>query len=145
MPLCPSMSRASREAARRRAEARPIRGRMGGGVRLGDDEAAFDQPLQSLTDRVRWKIPLQRAGELAKTLSAFCDRTGERAIERAVQKELAVLGIEAQHIVRQKIDGEVRREARNVCAVVGRNALATVAGHEPSTRPLGRAQSWPGR
>ena len=42
---------------------------------------------------------------------------GERTIELAVKKELPVLGIEAHDIGWQHIDGEIRRELRNVFAV----------------------------
>src|SRR2546430_906334 len=58
----------------------------------------------------------------------------ERAIELAVKKELAVLGIEAHDLGRQHIDGEIRREPRNILAVMLRNAIAVIACHAVSTR-----------
>jgi hypothetical protein len=51
-----------------------------------------------------------------------------------VEKELAVLRIEANDIAGQQIDGEIRREAWNVAAGVLRDAVAAIAGHELSKR-----------
>ena len=51
-----------------------------------------------------------------------------------MKKELPVLGIEAHDIGRQHIDGEIRRELRNVFAVMLRKAVPVIACHEVSTR-----------
>src|SRR5262249_14542694 len=93
---------------------------------------------------VGWKFSLQLANELPKCLAARSDRGGERTIEIAVQKELTVLGVEAYDVGRQHIDGEIRRELRNVLAV-GKAAPA-IACHELSTRtvataPIGQPRS----
>ena len=71
---------------------------------------------------------------LAKRPAALPDRRSERAIELAVEKELAVLRIEADDVAGQQINGEIRREARNVVAGVLRDAVAAIAGHELSKR-----------
>ncbi len=119
----------------RQAQARPIGGYgIRRSARFRDDKAAIDQPLQSFVDLVGREIPFQRANELPKTLSTLADRGSERAIELAVKKELAVLGIEAHDLGRQHIDGEIRREPRNILAVVLRNAIAVIACHAVSTR-----------
>ena len=85
-------------------------------------------------DLVGRKILLQLANELPKAPSAFSYRGRERTIELAVKKELPVLGIEAHDIGRQHIDGEIRRELRNVFAVMLREAVPAIACHEVSTR-----------
>ena len=51
-----------------------------------------------------------------------------------MKKELPVLGIEAHDIGWQHIDGEIRRELRNVFAVMLRKAVPVIACHEVSTR-----------
>ena len=51
-----------------------------------------------------------------------------------MKKELPVLGIEAHDIGWQHIDGEIRRELRNVFAVMLRKAVSVIACHEVSTR-----------
>ena len=51
-----------------------------------------------------------------------------------MEKELAVLRIEADDVAGQQINGEIRREARNVVAGVLRDAVAAIAGHELSKR-----------
>ena len=79
------------------------------------------------------KILLQLANELANALSG-ADRGRERTIELAVKKELPVLGIEAHDIGRQHVDGEIRRELRNVFAVTLRRAVPAIACHEAGTR-----------
>jgi hypothetical protein len=81
-------------------------------------------------DLVRGKILLQLANELPKALSTFSYRAGKRTIELPVEEELPVLGIEAHHIARQYIDGEIRRELQDIRAGVPRNALAVIACHE---------------
>ncbi len=106
----------------RNAEARPIAGDSAGagtgrGARGRHHMAALDQPSQGFLDLVGWKIPRQRAHELREALAAFSDRGGERDIELAVQKELAILRIEAHRIGRQHIDGEIRRKLRHAVAV----------------------------
>ena len=104
---------------RRQAEARPIGGRGASRrARCRDNIAAVDQPLQGFLDFVGRKILLQLASELPKALSTLSYRGRERTIELAVKKELPVLGIEAHDIGWQHIDGEIRRELRNVFAVV---------------------------
>ena len=119
----------------RQAQARPIGGYgIRRSARFRDDKAAIDQPLQGFVDLVGREILLQRANELPKTLSTLAYRGSERAIELAVKKELAVLGIEAHDLGRQHIDGEIRREPRNILAVMLRNAIAVIACHAVSTR-----------
>ena len=87
---------------------------------------AIDQPLQSFTDFVGRKILLQLANEILKTpSSSYCIR--ERTIELTVKKELPVLGVEANDIGWQHIDGEIRRKQRNVFAVMTRKALPAFA------------------
>ena len=104
---------------RRQPEARPI-GRRGasGRARCRKDIAAVEQPLQRFVDLVGRKISLQLANEFPNSSSAFAYRGRQRAIEFAVKEELPVLGIEAHDIGRQHIDGEIRRELRNVFAVL---------------------------
>ena len=103
---------------RRQTEARPIGGRGAGGrARCREDIAAVDQPLQGFVDLVGWKVLLQLANELPKALSTFSYCGRQRTIELAVKKEFPVLGIEAHDIGWQHIDGEIRRELRNVFAV----------------------------
>ena len=122
---------------RQQAEARPIGGRRAGGrTRRADDVAAVDQPLQGFLDFVGRKIPLQLANELAKTLSAFRYRGRERTIELAVKKELPVLGIEAHDVGGQHIDGEIRRELRDVFARTLRKAGRAIACHEVNIHTL---------
>src|SRR5215475_6899708 len=101
--------------------------------RCRDDIAAVGQPLQGFLDFVGWKILLQLAHELpnAQSASAYCGR--QCTIELAMKKELPVLGIEAHDIGRQHIDAEIRRELRNVFAVL-REAFPVIACHEVSTR-----------
>ena len=122
---------------RQQAEARPIGGRRaGGGTRRADDIAAVDQPLQRFLDFVGRKIPLQLASELAKTPSTFCDCGCQGTIELAVKKELPVLGIEAHDVGWQHIDGEIRRELRDVFACMLRKAGGTIACHEVNIHTL---------
>ena len=83
-------------------------------------------------DFVGWKILLQVANELPKAPSTLSDRGGERTIELAVEQELPVLGIEAHDIGRQHIDGEIRRELRNVFAVKLCELVSLIACHEVS-------------
>jgi hypothetical protein len=85
-------------------------------------------------DLVGWKMLLQFANELAKAPSTFSYCGRQRTIELAVQKELPVLGIEAHDIGWQHIDGEIRRELRNVFAIMLRKVGSVIACHEVSTR-----------
>src|SRR5262249_50294315 len=104
---------------RREAEARPVGvDDACGGTGARDDKAALDNPLDGFTDRVGRKIPLELANELLKVLSSRSYRRREHAIELAVQKKLAVLGVEAHDIGGQHIDSEIRRKPRNVLAAV---------------------------
>ena len=68
--------------------------------------------------------------------ASYCGR--ERTIKLAVKKELPVLGIEADDIGRQHIDGEIRCELWNVFAGIARRVgLRDLAVTPPSTaRPL---------
>ena len=77
---------------------------------------------------------LKLTNKLAKTLAAVSDCGGERAIERAVKKELPVLRIKARLVGRQHVDGEIRREARNVFAIAQRKGVAAVACRSAGTR-----------
>jgi hypothetical protein len=92
-------------------------------------------------DLVGWKIPFQLANQLPNALSILSYRGGERAIEFAVKQELPVLGIEAHDIGGQRIDGEIRRELRNVFAVSQRKLASGIACHEVSTRTFAAAPS----
>src|ERR1700677_308304 len=87
-------------------------------------------------DFVGWKILLQVANELPNALSTLSYRGGKRTIELAVKQELPVLRIEAYDIGGQHIDGEIRREPRNVFAVILRKLDSEIACHEVSTRTL---------
>ena len=91
-----------------------------------DDKTAIEQPLHRFVDFVGRELPLQPAKDVAKTLSRS-DRGCQRAIKRAVKKELSVVGIEAYHVGRQHIDVEIRSEPRNVFAVMLRKGLAAGA------------------
>src|SRR4026209_690603 len=86
--------------------------------------AAVAQPRQRVVDLVGWKIWLQGANEFAAGPAAFTDCGRQRTIKLAVQEELLVLGIEAHGMRRQQIDGEIRRELRNVLGVERRAVLA---------------------
>ena len=125
---------------RQQAQARPIGGSgFYRRARFRDDEAAVDQALQGFLDLVGRKILLQFAEDLRKTLSTLAYCGGERAIELAMKKELPVFGIEAHHFPWQHIHREIRREPRNVFAVMLRNAVSVIACHELSAR-AGRKQ-----
>ena len=69
-------------------------------------------------DFVGRKILLQVTNEFPKASSTLSYRGGERAIKLAVKEELPVLGVEAHDIGWQHIDGEIRREPRNVFDVM---------------------------
>ncbi len=125
----------SRRGLRQKAEARPIGGYSPvRKARRRKDIAALDQPLQGFVDLVGGEIRLQIANKLPKALSALPDRGGERAIELTVKQEFPVLGIEAHDIRRQNIDGEIRRELRNLFTVELRGFVSGIACHEVSTR-----------
>jgi hypothetical protein len=110
---------------RQQAEARPI-GADGaaGRTRCRNDKTAIEETLQRFLDFVGRKVLFQRPRERSKTFATLSYRGGESAIELAVQEELAVLGIEAHDIGWQHVDGEIRRELRDVFAV--RNVLAVM-------------------
>ena len=119
---------------RRHPEARPIGvGAARRRARRRNDEAAVGKPLQCFADLVGGKVLFQRADDLGHAL-AGADGGGERTVERAMEKELPVLGIEAHDIGRQHIDGEIRREPRNGLAVALRRAVSAFACPEASTR-----------
>src|SRR5580704_11972435 len=86
-------------------------------------------------DFVGWKILLQLTNELPKAPFTLSYRRGERTIELAVKQEFPVLGIEAHDIGGQHIDGEIRREPRNVFAVILCKLDPGIACHEVSTAP----------
>src|SRR5262245_24031540 len=73
---------------------------------------------------------------MPKALSScsYCGR--QRMVELAVKKELAVLGIEADGIGRQQIDGEIRREPRDVFAVKQCSSVPAIACHEVNARTI---------
>jgi len=56
-----------------------------------------------------------------------------------MKQELSIVGIEANDIGRQHIDGEIRRELRNVSAVMLCNLVSVIACHEVSTRTFAAA------
>jgi hypothetical protein len=90
-------------------------------------------------DLVGWKILLQVTNELPNAPRTLSYRGGERTIEFAVKQELPVLGIEAHDIGRQHIDVEIRRELRNVFAVMLGKLVSVIACHEVSTRAFAAA------
>ena len=51
-----------------------------------------------------------------------------------MKQELPIVGIEANDIGRQHIDGEIRRELRNVSAVIQFQPFPAIARHEIITR-----------
>jgi hypothetical protein len=65
--------------------------------------------------------------ELGEALSALSDGGGEGAVKLAVQKELPVLGVEADDVGRQHIDREVRRKLRDLFAGVAPGAGSAAA------------------
>src|SRR6202048_2674390 len=85
----------------RNAKACPISAR---GVRQSERprrcKASLDEPIDRFVHLVRRKFLLQLAHDLARIFSALSDSEGERAIELAMQKELAILGIEANGVWR---------------------------------------------
>ena len=119
---------------RQQAEARPV------GVRAFADERAAGTTKRRSASRFRasWILSEGKFCSSSRTSSAkllpAADRGRERTIERAVKKELPVLGIEAHDIGRQHVDGEIRRELRNVFAVTLRRAVPAIACHEAGTR-----------
>ena len=138
---------------RRQTEARPVGGhRAGRRGRCRHHIAPVDQPFHGFVDLVGGKIPLQRANDLSKGLPALSGLRRPGTIELTVKKELAVLGIEAHDIGRQHVNSEIRRELRNVSAVMLGRADSPIACHELGTRtsprrhckaccPLARAPS----
>src|SRR5262245_50737000 len=117
---------------------------MGRSVWFGQHKAAIDETLERFMDLVGGKIALQLANEHAKTLAAIGYRTCERRIERTVEKEFAVLGIEAHDVMRQHVDREIRCEARDVLAVTQRDPAGAIARHRASPRALSRAERMAG-
>jgi hypothetical protein len=87
-------------------------------------------------DFVGWKILLEVPNKLTETLFTVPDRGSECTIELAVKQELSVLGIETNDIGRHHINGEIRREPRNVFSVILRKLVSEIACHEVSTRTL---------
>jgi hypothetical protein len=53
-----------------------------------------------------------------------------------VKKKFSVLGVETNHIGWQHIDGEIRRELRNVFAVKLRKICCVIACHEVAIHTL---------
>ena len=120
---------------RRQPEARPIGGGAARrGARRRNDVAAVEQAASGLRGSCRQGNPFPARERSAPKLLPAADCGGERAVELAVKKELPVLGIEAHDIGRQHIDGEIRRELRNVFAVALRRAVSAFACPEASTR-----------
>ena len=103
----------------RQAEARPIS--SDGAIECVrcscNDVSALEQPLDRFLDLVGRKALRKLANDLRRSLSIFSDRRGHRTIQIAVQEEFAILGIEADHIGRKYIGGEVRRELQNILPV----------------------------
>ena len=122
----------------RQAEARPIS--SDGAIECvrcsRNDVSALQQPLDRFLYLVGRKALRKLANDLRRRLSIFSDRGGHRTIQLAVQEELAVLGIEADHIGRKYIGGEVRRESQNVLAGLARHAALAIGFHGVSTRIL---------
>ena len=102
----------------RQAEARPVCGCGCGRIARGGDEiAAVDHAPERFLDRFGGKGSRELAEDVA-IAPARADRGRERTGELAVEKELAVLGVEADDVRRQHVDAEIRRELRNVLAVL---------------------------
>src|SRR5262245_9226452 len=73
---------------------------------------------------------------MAKALAAFSYCGRQRVVQLAVKKEFAVLGIEADGLRRQQIDGEIRREPRDVFAVKQGSFVPAIACHEVNARTI---------
>ena len=101
-----------------------------------NDVSALEQPLDRFLYLVGRKALRKLANDLRRSLSIFSDRRGHRTIQIAVQEEFAILGIEADHIGRKYIGGEVRRESQDVLAGLLRNAARAIGCHRVSTRIL---------
>ena len=122
----------------RQAEARPIS--SDGAIECArcscNDVSAFEQPLDRFLYLVG-RIALRKlANDLWRRLSIFSDRGGHRTIQIAVQEELAILRIEADHIGRKYIGGEVRRKSQDVLAGLARSEARAIGCHGVSTRIL---------
>src|SRR4051812_36692441 len=118
-----------------KTEARPIGSNAAAGSALcRDDIGAIDQALERLVDFVGREMPVQVARDIPKALAALANGRRQRAVELTMEKELPVLRIEAHHIGRLYVDGEVRCELRNVLAVTQRRDVLGIACHEVCTR-----------
>src|SRR5262249_7411894 len=91
---------------------------------------------EGFVDLVGWITLLQLAREMAKALSALSYCRRQCVVELAVKKELAVLGIEADGLGRQQIDGEIRREPRDVFAVEQCRSVRAMTCHEANARTI---------
>ena len=100
-------------------------------ARGGDEIAAIDHAPERFVDRIS-RIGSRELAEDVAIALARADRRGERAIELAVEKEFPVLRVEADDVRRQHIDAEIRRELRNVLAVLQCDRFAAKGGHEVS-------------
>src|SRR6185369_11412029 len=122
----------------RQAETGPISrdGAIECGRRSRNDVSPLQQPLDRFRYLVGWKALRKLANDLRRSLAIFSDRRGYRTIKLAVQEELAVLRIEADHIGRKHIGGEVRRESQNVLAGLARHGALAIVSHRISTRIL---------
>src|SRR3954447_4239615 len=128
----------------RQPKAGPIAGHsIGRSARCRQDVAPLDQPLERFLDFLGGKKRLEFTNEFSKAPAALCYRGGEGAIKLAVEKELPILGIQADHVRWQHIDGEIGRELRNVLAGIPRE-VNTLACHRFSTRSSTN-MDWPGR
>src|SRR6516165_2390961 len=90
-------------------------------------------------DFVGWKILLQVTNEFPKTPFTLSYRGSECTIELAVKQKLPVLGIEAHDVRWQHIDGEIRRELRNVFAATLCKLVSTITCHKLGTCTLAAA------
>src|SRR4029077_11793346 len=95
--------------------------------------ATLDQPPNGFVDLIGWKFSAKFANNLPKALSSPY-RGRERTIKFPVKKELSMFRIKTYDIVWQEIDGEIRRELRNVLAVKLLRAVTAIICHEIGTR-----------
>src|SRR4029450_12444526 len=80
-------------------------------------------------DFVGWKIMLQPTHELPNAFSALSYCRRQRTIKLAMKKELSILGIETHDIGLQHINGEIRRELRNVLGIDLLMTVPVIAFH----------------
>src|SRR5262249_54006928 len=122
---------------RGKAEARPVgRHRAVRRSRVRQQVAAVKKPRQRFFDLLGGKLRLERGNELAKALFPLPHGGRQRMVQLAVWKEFSILRVEENGMGGQQVDGEIRREARNVFAGVQCRAAPAIGLHDVSTRTL---------